>query len=1724
MLILTLIQNIALLVALSVAYGLVLRSFERRSAIFQVLAGLLFGGVGIIGMMTPLRFAPGVIYDGRSIVLTVAGLFGGPLVAAAAAAMCSAYRLWLGGAGAWVGIAVIVEAAVLGSALHLLRQRDRRWERGWALLGLAFLVHAIMLALQLLIPGGVGRDVIRQLGWAILIFYPLATFVVCQVFLERERHLAAEQALRASETRYRTTLLSVGDAVIVTDTDGRVEMLNPTAERLTGWPSQEARGRPVTEVLRIVNEETGELAQNPVARVLREGVVAGLANHILLIARDGSQRPIAGNAAPIRNDAGQITGMVLAFRDQTEERAAQWALQREKGRAEQYLDVVGVMMIALDINGHITLVNRKACEVLGYTEDELLGKNWFDCCLPGQVRNQVREVFGQIISGQLEPVGYYENPVVTRTGEERIIAWHNAILRDEHGAIVGTLSSGEDITDRLQAEEARRHAEARYRTLVEQLPAITYIVEFGESNRTIYISPQVQSLLGFSPDEWLADPDLWIKQLHPEDRERVLSEVRLRDARGEPLDIEYRVLTRDGRVVWVRNQTALLRDQEGRIRYSHGVMLDITERKLAEDALAESELRYRTTLDSIGDAIHVVDASLRITLFNLAFRKWAEELGLDTEVIGRPLFDVFPFLPDRVRDEYRQVFERAETLITEEATQVGDKEFITETRKIPICEGGRVTRVITIVRDITERRRAEEELRRRTAQLEALRQVSLELTAQLNLDELLHSIVSLSVSLLDGSAGAFERYRPDLDMLEWAASVNVEHPPPKSFLRRGEGLAGKVWEKGAPLIIEDYQHWEGRVPGWEDSQFQAVIGVPVRWGEEFLGVLEVNAAPPRTFSPHDAELLSLLATQAAIAIRNATLYEQIQTHTRYLEALQQINATLRSTLPLSQVLDTIARSAAEALNFIAALILVPNATGEQLILGSAWGGRFLEVVVRFTGLRVSSFRLPLSATENPMARAYLSGQLTIWSRAPERIVVGVEPHISPKLAAVIERAMGAKTAVCLPLPVGDRIVGVLVAFSPREYLSQDERAVLLSIADQAGLAIENARLYEQTLRRAEESAHLLEIARTLSAHVPLPTLLQQIAEHARTLLNASSSGMYLYDAAHEELEVAVAVGSLMPLGTRLRLGEGMAGRVALTRQPMLVDDYSTWEGRAAAYEGMPIRAVVEVPMIFAGELLGVLVVQETGDSQRKFTQEDVYLLSLLAAQAAAAIHNARLYEQAQVQAQQLAQIMHSVPQGVLLLDPEGRLLLANELGQQYVTQLSDAVVGQVLTRLGGRPLEELLTSPPPGQWHEIRVGSRIFEAIARPVVAGPAPSGWVLVLRDVTQERTVQQQLQRQERLAAIGQLAAGIAHDFRNTLAVITLYAPMVARSPNLSERDRERVTAIHQQALQASRLIEQILDFSRRGVIQREPLDLLDLLQEQVQLLRRTLPEHVQITLDSSPGEYLVMADRTRIQQMVMNLALNARDAMPEGGSLRFELAQIRVERGKDAPLPGMAPGMWLRLRVADTGTGMPPEVLEHLFEPFFTTKEPGRGTGLGLAQVHGIVGQHGGHITVETQVGAGTTFTIYLPAIETSSQLTSAPELTELPQGHGESVLIVEDNSSLRTSLAEFLQALHYQTHELTNGEEALAFLAQGEQEIDLVLSDVVMPHMGGVALVRALRAQGSKVPVILLSGHPLEEQPKDADALAVSAWLFKPPEPRQLAEAIAQALQAAPRPSA
>ncbi len=350
----------------------------------------------------------------------------------------------------------------------------------------------------------------------------------------------------------------------------------------------------------------------------------------------------------------------------------------------------------------------------------------------------------------------------------------------------------------------------------------------------------------------------------------------------------------------------------------------------------------------------------------------------------------------------------------------------------------------------------------------------------------------------------------------------------------------------------------------------------------------------------------------------------------------------------------------------------------------------------------------------------------------------------------------------------------------------------------------------------------------------------------------------------------------------------------------------------------------------------------------------------------------------------------------------------------------------------------------------------------------------------------LQNQLHQSQRLESLGQLAGGIAHDFNNLLAVIINYAAFVAgdlEAAEITEQSRqsmrEDVEQVSLAAEKAAHLTHQLLAFARREVVQPEVVDVNDVVTDVEQLLRRTLGEHVELHSSLARELRPVLADPGQLEQILVNLAVNARDAMPDGGTLRIDTANMNIDEEYAASRPELSPGPHVRLRVSDTGMGMPPETAQRAFDPFFTTKPPGQGTGLGLAIVYGIIQQAGGRAQIYSEPGVGTTITVLLPSTNRASA--PAERQTDSPVPAGEAtILLVEDEQALREVTRRILVGAGYQVIVAASGPEALDAAAEYPGSIDLLLSDVIMPQMPGPQLAKLLAGVRPLVRVLLMSG--------------------------------------------
>jgi len=402
----------------------------------------------------------------------------------------------------------------------------------------------------------------------------------------------------------------------------------------------------------------------------------------------------------------------------------------------------------------------------------------------------------------------------------------------------------------------------------------------------------------------------------------------------------------------------------------------------------------------------------------------------------------------------------------------------------------------------------------------------------------------------------------------------------------------------------------------------------------------------------------------------------------------------------------------------------------------------------------------------------------------------------------------------------------------------------------------------------------------------------------------------------------------------------------------------------------------------------------------------------------------------------------------------------------------------------------------------------------------PAVNGIVVNARDVTERRKLEEQLMRAQRMEAIGTLSGGVAHDFNNILTVILGHAEVLMQALRSSPAEYEHLKSIDEASRRASALTRQLLAFSRKQVLQPKVFSLNSLIVDLDKMLRRLISEDIEVQTVTDPQLGSTKADPGQIEQVVMNLVLNARDAMKSGGRITIETANIDLDEDYVRGHAGARPGPHVMLAVSDTGEGISPDVLPHIFEPFFTTKEVGKGTGLGLSTVYGIVKQSGGNVGVYSHPGRGTTFKVYLPRLDEPAPSAAEPTQGTFTSG-AETVLLVEDEPSLRDLIKLSLTGFGFTVLDMPSPADALAFSKKHKGTLHLLLTDVIMPGMDGLALAKQVQKERPDIKVLFMSGYATNFIMHDGVVDPGTNFLEKPFHPRNLLSKVREVLDSDPR---
>ncbi len=1441
-------------------------------------------------------------------------------------------------------------------------------------------------------------------------------------------------ALAQSEENLRITLESIGDAVIATDTQGRVTRMNPVAEAMTGWTSAEAEGRPLPEVFQIINVQTRMEVQNPVEKVYRDGLVVGLANHTLLIARDGTERQIADSGAPIRNQQGAIIGVVLVFRDVTEA----YAKDLELREAHVLLNATGRMAKVggweLDAITNEVTWSEETARIhelpLGYkpTRDQLI-----DFFHPDERQAIADAVQRAIDHGEAYDL---ETRFITAKGKH---LWTRMICEPilENGKTVKLRGTFLDITDRkLATLEATRFG----RVLESALNEI-YIFD-AQTLRFMQVNRGARENLGYSIEELY---DLTPIDLKPELTTESFAELVAPLRAGDREKVEFVTVHRrkDGSLYPVEVHLQLAGEGEPMFV---ALILDITERVLAEEATKDKQDQLDDLLSNMG----VIVLEGNPFDFNYVGGQVERMLGYPKQAwfddpqgpvgfwakhlhpVDRGVADVCKAAIEKGQDhsfEYRMIAADGNVVWFHDAVTV-------ET------ENGKPIKTRSVMVDITQQKRAAEELASAHRLLEAVIEqapIPMVIAAPGGELTLFNAAVIQQLGLDDSSPlqrgmNLLELERTWIDYYANGDRVPIDQLPLTLAL---EGKTTKNLE--IRVVRAD------GTEGWE----------------------VVNAAP--IYDDGDQLIAALVA------------FPDITDRKKAEEALRRSEERL----------DLAVRGTSDG------MWDGEIATGKEY-----WSPRYVELL-GYGPDEVEASYDQFLAFLHPEDRddVHEAGRL----------------HLEENLPYDREFRLRTKS-------------GEYRWFQSRGEASRDESGRAYRFA---GSIRDITERKQSDAIRVGQRRILEQIAKSNTSLIEVLETIIHVTENLFTNIRATillAKGNKLFSGSAPSMPTAYndAIN-----GMEIGPNAGSCGTAASRGERVIVSDVSSdplWADFCHLGLEYGFRACWSEPVFDANKRV-VATFALYRDKCGFPTASEIQLIEGMANLVSIALER----QQTSEERNRLATAIEQAGESIAITDVLGMIQYINPAFERTTGFAATEVIGRShnIVKSGSHDVafyKDMWGKLASGQtWRSRFINKRkdgslfLEDTVISPVRDTDGKIiNFVAVNRDVTKEVALEDQLRQAQKMEAIGQLAGGVAHDFNNLLTAILgnsemLLSAVAREAEKLSEEMlRSGLEQIQSAGKQAASLTRQLLAFGRREIIRAEVLDPKTVIGDIEDLLRGLIGEHVQLDLTLGAGTYFIHADPGQVEQVVMNLVVNAADAMPEGGRIEVRIEEAELDEASVAGHPDMKPGRYVKLCVIDSGAGMTPNTLERMYEPFFTTKPEGTGTGLGLALVYGTVKKLGGHISVDSRLSEGSTFTVYVPVAD-KQQAEGKLDGEADPVSMGETILVCEDQDAVRDIICQTLAVAGFEAIEVEGGEQALEAMATHGDKIDLLISDIVMPGMSGRELADNLRQEHPDLRVLFVSGH----SSKHLDASMVrgrgTEFLQKPFGPTALLERVRELLE-------
>ena len=1481
--------------------------------------------------------------------------------------------------------------------------------------------------------------------------------------MQNEELRQTQLALEESRANYSDLYDSAPVGYVTVNEKGLILEANLTAVSLLGVERQALINKPLS---RFVRKELGDAYYLHLRQVFE--TQSGQTCEIELVRKDGTPFHAQLESVAVQDENGQFNRCRTIVMDITDRKQAEQAIltseQKYRALFEESFD--GLFITSPE--GRILDMNKKGVEMFGYgTKEEILSLD-----LERDVYSHPPDRKRILSMVNAQGSAEYEVVVKKKSGDEMIT--HCALIagRDEQGAITSYRGIIRDITERKRAEEKLRQSENRFRSMFQNHDAVMLLIE-PETGQIIDANLSAQRFYGYQLPEMLGMSIQQINTLSSDEIARERQKALSRECNH--FIFPHRLANGEVRTVEVHSSPIELEGQ--RILFS--IVHDITLRKQAEEALRESVQRYRAVVDNIGIGISLLSPNLEIVEVNKVFRDSFPHIRAGCGQICYEQYNDPPrsgpcsYCPSVLAIQDGEVHEA----ITE--TPAGSEIRHYRLVSSPIKDSdGKVQSVIEMVEDITERVQAEQERLANLQFFENMDRISRAIQGSSDLEQMMSDVLDTALSIFDCDR-AWLVYPCDPEANFWKMPMESTKPEyPGAFalgveIPTTEDVAWSFRESLASKDPVTFGPTSGRpIPPVASAHFgfQSVIKMALhpKVGKPWEFGLH-QCSYQRVWTQEEERLFREIGRRLEDSLSVLLAHHNLrESEDKFKHVFQSANVGKSVTLLTGEI--TVNKAFCSMLGYTEDELR--NKTWQELTAPEDIG-----TVQELLDLLVTGEKDSVRFNKRYLHHngSYVWGDASV---AIRRDLEGKPLHFITTVVDITER-MEAENRLRLNEA---RLQSLHDIAQFRAESTQD----LLDFALNEAIKLTGSRVgyiyhYDEECRLFELNTWSKEVMKGCEVAEP------------QTLYELDKTGIW--------------------------------GEAVRQRRPIIVNDFQVPNPLKKGYpEGhVELSTFMTIP-VFAGER--IVAVIGMGNKDSGYDENDVRQLSLLM-DSVWRITEAKRFE---AQQRRLATAVEHAAEGVMITDIDGTIEYVNDACVQMTGYEKEELIGRNPRILRSGEQEEAFYQE---FWRTIASGrvwtGRIVnrkndgalytaELTVSPVRnSSGIVVNFVALARDITQHLELSKQLFQAQKMEAVGTLAGGVAHDFNNVLQVGLGFSELILGDPALPQHYRSDLQKIYESAKRGADLVQRLLTFSRKTEIEPRPLNLNSLITDLQKMLFRTLPKMIAIQLFLNRELSSINADKTQMDQVIMNLAVNARDAMPDGGNLIFETSDVVLDEEYAGTHVAAKPGPHVLLTVTDTGSGMDKDTLEHIFEPFYTTKGVGEGTGLGLAMVHGIVQQHGGHIRCYSEPGHGTTFKIYFPALLSEEREEETVE-RPMPQGGSETILLVDDEELIRDLGSRILEKAGYNVITASNGRQAVETYEQRRGEIALVLLDLMMPEMGGKQCLEVLLGMNPSVKVIITSGYSASGPTKEALEAGAKGFVNKPYDMRQVREVVRQVLDA------